>query len=98
MSSEQRTFPTKESYTTAILEELTQTELALLNFVIYYNPAHSQYYMMFQLGQYKQCWDYLMKHRDQLVLANVPEKWLSQAEYSIKSVKAMNLGKRDSNE
>ena len=91
-------FKTKESYTAAIMQELTQTELALLNFTIYYNPKHAAYYMMFHQGEYSKCWDYLMKHRGDMVIENVPEKWKSQAEHSIKSIKAMNLGRKDEHE
>ena len=91
-------FNTKESYTAAIMQELTQTELALLNYTIYYNPKHVEYYMMFHRGEYGECWDYLMKHRGDMVIENVPEKWKAQAEHSIKSIKAMNLGRKDAHE
>ena len=82
----------------ATQKELTSTELALINFTIYYHPDHVEYYRMFACGEYTACWNYLMKHRDQLVLANVPEERKSLAEHSIKSAKAMNLGKKDDNE
>lgn len=80
---------TKESYTAALLKELTSTEIALLNFAIYYNPDHVQYYEMFHRGEYKECFDYLMEHRGGLTIANVPEKWLAQANRAIESMKAI---------
>jgi len=95
MANDLRLFLTKESYVSAVMTELTQTELALLNFTIYYNPKHAEYYRMFACGEYKACWEYLMENRGDMTMDNVPEKWRSQAEHSLKSVMAMNLGKKD---
>lgn len=82
-------FQTKEEYTAALFEELTSTELALLNLTIYYNPRHVRYYEMFACGEYKWCWDYLMEHRHLMTLENVPEDRREQAHAFIVGMKKM---------
>jgi len=89
--SDKRTFRTKTEYTAAVLAELNPNELALLNFTIYLHPKHTAYYKMFACGKFDDCWEYLMKHRGEMVIENVPPKFLEQAQHLIKN--AIELSK-----
>ena len=80
---------TKEEYDVATNELLSPTEIALLNFCIYWNEKHTEYYMAYHSGRFEWCFDYLKKNRGELIMENVPEKWKDQAKSAIKAAKKM---------
>lgn len=75
---------TKIELTSRLFNELTDTQLKLLNFNIYYNPEHIDYYVDFQCGEYQKCYDFIMHNIDLLDIKYTPKKWLRQAKNIIK--------------
>jgi len=66
---------TKEEFNNKIRDELSVTELALINFNIYYSEDHLRYYCNYHMGKYKKCYSYLMKNRHILTLEHTPDKY-----------------------
>ena len=63
---------TKDQLNSKIDKELTPTENALINFNIYLNPDHVEYYQNYHLGNYQFCYDYLIKNRHLLTIEHTP--------------------------
>jgi len=66
-----------------IMSELTPTEIALINTNIYYNPDYIEYYMNYHSGQYQECFDFLIAHRNLLTIDHTPKKWQKVAKQLI---------------
>jgi len=79
---------TKEELNRRTDMELTPTENALINFNIYYNEEHIEYYMKFHLEEYQWCYDYLMKNRHLLTIKHTPNGRKSIAKRMIKAAKS----------
>jgi hypothetical protein len=75
----------KDQFDAAINDLLIPTEIALLNFCIYWNEKHIEYYKAYHTGRFEWCFNYLKKHKSELTMANVPKKWKKQAEYAVAS-------------
>jgi len=69
-----------------VLNELNPEEAGCFNFCIYWNPHHAAYKELFKQGKYKQCKDYILKHRSHIKLENVPANHKATAQQYIKSV------------
>jgi hypothetical protein len=63
---------TKEELDKKTDAELTPSENALINFNIYYNADHIEYYQNYHMGKYKWCYNYLMKNRHLLAIQHTP--------------------------
>jgi hypothetical protein len=75
-----------QSFNARITEELTATELALINTNIYYNTKYS-YHTNYHLGKYDKCYAFLMSHRHLLTINHTPKKWRELANHFIRSAK-----------
>ncbi len=78
---------TKEELNKRTDRELTPTENALINFNIYYNEEHIEYYQNFQMGDYQWCYDYLIENRHLLTIKHTPMGKRSIAKKMIKAAK-----------
>lgn len=80
---------TRPEFDIKLNDEFSLLELALLNFNIYYNPDHIEYYMRFGAGDYAFCFDYLIRNRHLLSIKHTPKKWKEQARRALKDAEAM---------
>ena len=81
---------TKEEFNKRIFKELKNNEIALINFNIYYNPDHIEYYENFHMEKYNWCYNYLMSNRYILNIKHTPKKWKSIAKKMIKNMNQLN--------
>ena len=79
---------TKDQFNSKIDKEFTPTENALINFNIYYNPEHIDYYQNFHAGNYQWCYDYLIKNRHLLNIKHTPMGKKNIAKQMIKAAKS----------
>jgi len=76
---------TKEEFQIAFMSDLTPTEIALINFNIYFNPDHIEYYTNYHMGEYKWCYDYLIKNRNLLDIKHTPKERVDIAKKMIEA-------------
>lgn len=63
---------TKGELNLRIDREFKAAEKALINFNIYWNEQHIDYYQNYHLGNYQWCYDYLIKNRHLLTIKHTP--------------------------
>ena len=63
---------TKEELTKKIFREFKSSQVVLINFNIYLNTEHIDYYIKFNIGDYQWCYDYLIKNKNLLTIKNTP--------------------------
>lgn len=76
-------FSTSNEYNKYLDKELTLTQNALINFNIYYNPLHVEYYENYHKGKYDWCCDYLLKRKDLLTLEHTPTQFKEAAKRTL---------------
>lgn len=94
---------TKEELNEKLLLELSYDQFALINFNIYHNPKYTDYYVDYQLGEYRKCYNFIKDNIKILDIKYTPKKWLSIATNTInmnkKSEPILNkekIGRNDS--
>jgi len=80
---------TKEELNNKTSKELTPTENALINFNIYFNPDHVDYWIRFKMEDYQWCYDYLMENRHLLTIENTPKGYKTKAKQNIRAMKKL---------
>lgn len=80
---------TKKEFDIRTNTEFTPTEIALINFNVYWNEKYVTYFQNYHFGQYNKCYDFLIKNRHLLQLEYTPKKWLEQAKMNIKNAKIL---------
>lgn len=80
---------TKDQFNAKTDSELTPTENALINFNIYHNAAHIEYYQNYHMGNYQWCYNYLMSNRHLLTIEHTPDDQRDIAEMSIEIAKEL---------
>lgn len=85
------TLKTDSELVQALLEVLKPYEFSLINFNIYYNEDHIEYYTMFQRGEYDWCFKYLMDNRSLLKLKHTPKAHKKAAKIILENARAMKL-------
>ena len=80
---------TQQEYFNKIVRLLTTKEGALINFNIFYNDQHHDFYMDYKMGSYEKCYKYLKKHRHLLTLEHTPERYKEQAKRNIINAKLL---------
>jgi hypothetical protein len=79
---------TREQLNKRIERELKPSEIALINFNIYWNREHIDYYENYHLGDYQWCYDYLIKNRHLLNIKHTPMGQKSMAKKIIQMAKS----------
>jgi len=82
---------TNEELHERMIETFKKHELALVNFNIYLNIDHIEYYMRYHIGDYQFCFDYLLKNRSLLKLKHTPKNLKKDARKTLEQVRAMNI-------
>ena len=77
----------KEQFTKSYLTLLTPTEIALINFNIFYNPDHNEYYRLYYSEKYQECYNYLIKNRHLLTIEHTPKKYIKVVPEFIENAK-----------
>jgi hypothetical protein len=70
---------TKVELTTKICNELTDTQIKLINFNIYYNEKYIDYYINYNCGEYQKCYDFLINNLEILDIKYTPKKFIKPA-------------------
>ena len=63
----------KHEFDSKLRKTFTFAELSLINPIIYFNEEHIDYYLNFKIGNYEECYDYLIENKSLLVIENLPE-------------------------
>lgn len=85
---------TKQEFLEKLNDELTPTELVLATFNFYLNPKHVDYFMDYKMGEFRECYDYLMGNKQFLTLKHTPRKFKLTAIKQVKAAKKMAKSKQ----
>jgi hypothetical protein len=66
---------TKNELNERLFNELTPTQLGLINFNIYYNKDYIDYYIDYNCGEYNKCYEFIMENLELLDIKYTPKKW-----------------------
>ncbi len=70
---------TKEELVQKLMTDLTEKQLGLINFNIYYNSTYLDYYMNYNSGEYTKCYDFIKANVHLLDIKYTPKKWVKIA-------------------
>jgi hypothetical protein len=74
----------KQQFEKKVSDLLNVRETLLLNFNIYFNPDHIEYYTSYHAGKYRKCLRYLSENKHLLTLEHTPEQFKENAVASLK--------------
>jgi len=80
---------TKQQFEGKIKSGLTKTQLALINFNIFYNPEHIEYYQNYYMEEYDWCYKYLMRNKHLLDIKHTPKGKRKLARMNIQAAKRL---------
>lgn len=66
---------TKNEFYDKIFGKLSNVEITLLNPNIYMNPKYIDYYMDYNSGRYRKCYEFLMNNRWLLTIEHTPKSF-----------------------